>query len=140
VDKKREAPPAAVNRGAPGAAADAVEAAPKGSTGKFGAAVAKVMSAPAGATEQQTILGLPRRMIVPIAGGVALIACLAGAVIFLMPAQGPAQSIASPVLNKLPPASQSAEAQPPHSSNADPSMLLSPSDLYYRPGNKQDSR
>jgi hypothetical protein len=140
LDRKPETPPASVNRAASGAATDAAKAAPKGSTGKFGVAVAKVMNAPAGATEQQTILGLPRRMIVPIAGGVALIACLAGAVIFLMPAQGPVQSIAAPVLNKLPPANQSAEAQPPHSSNADPSMLLSPSDLYYRPGNKQDSR
>ena len=140
LDKKPEASTASVNRAVSAAAADAAKVAPKGSTGKFGAAIAKAVNAPAGTTEQQTILGLPRRMIVPIAGGVALIACLAGALLFLMPAQGPAQSIAAPVLNKLPPANQSAEAQPPHSGNADPSLVLSPSDLYYRPDKKQESR
>jgi hypothetical protein len=140
LDRKPEAPPASMNRPASGSASDAVKAAPKSSTGKFGAAVAKVMNAPAGTTEQKTILGLPMRMIVPIAGGVALIASLAGALLFLMPAQGPAQSIAAPVVNKLPPASESAEAQPPHGGNADPSLVLSPSDLYYRPDKKQDSR
>lgn len=137
-DKKPEAPPASMNR-ASGSASEA-KAGSKSSTGKFGAAVAKAMSAPGGATEQTTVLGLPRRMIVPIVGGVALIASLTVAFLFLTPAQGPGQSVAPPILSKLPPASQSAEAQPPHSGNADPSLVLSPSDLYYRPDGKQDSR
>lgn len=140
LEKKPGAPPAAVNRAGAGASSNAAKAAPKGSTGALGAAVAKVMNASAGATAEQTILGLPKRMIVPIAGGVALIACLAVALLFMTPAQGPAQSIAAPVLNKLPPASESAEAQPPHSGNADPSMVLSPSDLYYRPDKKQEAK
>lgn len=95
--------------------------------------------APLSATEPTTIMGLPLRTIVPIAGGVALIASLAVALVFLMPSQGPARSVAAPIENKLPPSSQSAEAQPPHSSNADPSLVLSPSDLYGRPDKKQQS-
>ncbi len=138
VDRKAESPPASAHRATPGAASEAAKGAPKSSTGRFGAAVAKVINAPDGAKEQPTILGLPMRMVVPIAGGVALIASLAVALVFLMPAQGPTPSVAAPIVNKLPPASESAEAQPPHSVNADPSLVLSPSDLYDRPDKKRE--
>jgi hypothetical protein len=139
-DKKSDGLPAGTNRAAPGSASEAAKAKPKSSTGGFGAALTNMVKAPLSATEPTKIMGLPLRTIVPIAGGVALIACLAVALVFLMPAQGPARSVAAPIENKLPPSSQSAEAQPPHSSNADPSLVLSPSDLYGRPDKKQEAR
>lgn len=83
----------------------------------------------------RTILGLPSRLIVPVAGGVVLVASLAVALLFLMPGQGPAQQLAVPTVNKLAEPRQSAEAQPPR--NADPSLVLSPSDLSYRSGKNQ---
>lgn len=139
LDKKPDDPPAGVNRALPGSASNAAKAAPKRSAGGFGAALTNMAKAPLSATEPTKIMGLPLRTIVPIAGGVALIASLAVAFVFLMPSQGPARSVAAPIENKLPPSSQSAEAQPPHSSNADPSLVLSPSDLYGRPDKKQQS-
>jgi TIR domain len=118
-------------------ASEAAKAAPKSLTGRFGA-VANAASAPAGAKEGTTVLGLPFRVIVPIAGGVALIAGLAITLLFLLPEGGSTQNAAAPIINKLPSATQSAEAQaPPHSSNADPSLVLSPSDLYERPKGDQ---
>lgn len=140
LDKKPDVPAAGVIGAMPGSASEAAKAAPKTSTGRFGAAVANMLSAPSGATEPTKIMGLPLRMIVPIAGGVALIASLAVALVFLMPAQGPALSVEAPLVNKLPPPSQSAEAQPSHGTNADPSLVLSPSDLYGRPEKKQEPR
>ncbi|MFZ3227812.1 MAG: toll/interleukin-1 receptor domain-containing protein [Xanthobacteraceae bacterium] len=129
LDKKPESPTDPVNRATP-SASKAAGAEPKSSTGRFGAAVAKVMKAPGSVTEQVTIFGLPLRMIVPIAGGVALIASLAGALLFLMPAQGSAVSVAAPIVHKLVAPNQSAEALPPRSTNADPPLILNSSELY----------
>jgi hypothetical protein len=109
-------------------AASANRASPDSASGAANAADAK---------ERATILGLPFRVIVPIAGGVALIAGLAITLLFLLPEGGSTQNAAAPLMNKLPSATQSAEAQAPHSSNADPSLVLSPSDLYERPKGNQ---
>lgn len=133
-DKKPEYPQASPNRAKPEAASEAANAAPKSSTGRFGAAVANVLSMPADAPERKTILGLPFRLIAPIAAGVALIAGVAVALLFLLPERGPTQNAAAPIVNKLSTPGQSAEAQPPRNTNADPSLVLNPSDLYDRPG------
>ncbi len=130
LDKKLESPPGSANRATPGSASKAAKAEPTSSTGQSGAAVARAMNRPESATEHATIAGLPLRIVAPIAGGVALIASLAGALLSLMPAQGPARSVAASIGHKLPAPNQSAEAEQPHSSNADPPLILNPSELY----------
>jgi hypothetical protein len=85
-------------------------------------------------SEHRTVFGFPMRTIVPLAGGLALIACVAIALAFFWPGQEPAQSPRAPVANKISTPSESAEAQPPRNSDADPPLVLNPSDLYGRSG------
>ena len=116
---------APANRAASASASEAGKGAPKTSTGLFGAA-----SAAAGATERKTIMGLPARLVVPIAGGVALIAGLAVALLFLLPQQGSGLNVRTSIETKLPNQS-TAEAQPPrNNNNTDPPLILNPSELY----------
>lgn len=84
-------------------------------------------------SERKTLFGFPMRTIVPIAGGLALIACVAVALLFLWPAQESAQI---PVASKISMPNQRAEAQPPRNTDADPPLVLDPSELYGRPGQK----
>jgi hypothetical protein len=85
-------------------------------------------------SERKTVFGFPMRAIVPLAGGVALIACVAVALLFLWPGQEPAPSPHVPVASKVSTPNESAEAQPPRNSEADPPLVLNPSELYGRPG------
>jgi hypothetical protein len=82
------------------------------------------------APERKTVFGLPARAILPVAGGVVLIAGVVVALMFLLPEQGTAQNNPTPIANKTPATHQSAEAQPPRNTNADPPLVLNPSDLY----------
>lgn len=97
---------------------------PKATMARFSGAMAKVLASPGQAPQRRTVLGFPMRTIVPIACGVVLIAGVAVALLFLPSAQNPpiATNPASP--------GQSAAAQPPRNPNADPSLILNPSELY----------
>jgi TIR domain len=123
-NSKQESANAAVNRAAPGSGTETAKSAQKTPSGGL---VGEN-------SERKTVFGFPMRAIVPLAGGVALIACVAVALLFLWPGPEPAPRPHGPVASKISTPNESAEAQPPRNSEADPPLVLNPSELYGRPG------
>lgn len=123
-NSKQETAHGAANRAAPEYGSEAAKSARKTPLG----------GSAGDGSERKTVFGLPMRMVVPLAGGVALIACVAVTLFFLWPGQAPAQNPHVPVANKISTPNDSAEAQPPRNSDADPPLVLNPSDLYGRHG------
>ncbi|MGH6670825.1 MAG: TIR domain-containing protein [Xanthobacteraceae bacterium] len=114
---------------------DSKQAAPESASG----ASKPAQKDPAGqsgidSAERKTVFGFPMQTIVPVAGGVALIACVAVALLFLWPGQEAA--VQNPVASKISMPNRSAEAQPPRNSDADPPLVLDPSELYGRSGRR----
>lgn len=98
--------------------------------GRLGAAMGKIRPAAADEAARKTVFGLPARIVLPIAGAMAVIAAIVVTLVFLLPEQGPAQGHSASSAGTALPANQSAAAQPPRNTNADPPLVLNPSELY----------